>query len=207
MMYIVTSRWSTACVFNPVTKTTSKTIYPSKFYLENQKLIDIITGLVASLLMPVVYTSVVSTTTALTFVKLRKMAAWREQTSSGAMSSREIALTRMLIGISVLYVICSTPVLALGVCLLFVPDMSLQGRYYSAFNLMVSFFELFSYINASVNFFIYCFLGTRYKETLKELCFQSCNLTRSTRTGEKIRNVDANVARNPNPRRSAAASG
>ncbi|XP_076436202.1 uncharacterized protein LOC143275809 [Babylonia areolata] len=175
MMYIGTSRWATACVFDPVTNTSSKKIYPSKFYTQHQEMVDIITGLLASLLLPGIYISVVSATTSLTFIRLRKMAAWREQTSSATMSSREVALTRMLIGVSVLYVICSTPVLALGVCLLFVPDMSLQGRYYNAFNLMVSFFELFSYINASFNFFVYCFLGTKYKETLREMCCQcSC---------------------------------
>ena len=168
--YVGSSRWSIACVFNPVTNSTSKAIYPTKFYLENQKVIDTVTGIIPSLLLPGCYITVVSVTTAMTLIKLREMATWRERTSSAsAVSSREAALTRMLIGISILYVVCAMPTLALGTVMLAVPDMSTKGRYYNAFNLLVSFFELFTYINASFNFFVYYFLGSKYKETLREI--------------------------------------
>ena len=170
--YIAASRWGTACVFDPVTNSTSKAIYPTKFYQQNQEVIDTVTGIVPSLLLPGCYVTVVSVTTAMTLIKLRQVATWREQASSAsAMSSREVVLTRMLIGISVLYVICSIPNLALGIVFLAVPDMSTKGRYYNAFNLMASAFEFCSYINASFNFVVYCSLGSKYKETLREIFF------------------------------------
>ena len=170
--YIGASRWDTACVFNPATNSTSRAIYPSKFYLENQKVIDIVSGMFLGLLLPACYVTVVSVTTAMTLIKLRQVATWRKQTSSAsAVSSREVALTRMLIGISVLYVICTMPILARGIVVLAMPDISLKGRYYNTFNLMTSIFELGSYINSSFNFFVYCFLGSKYKETLREIFF------------------------------------
>ena len=172
LIYISSSRWGIACAFDPVTNSTSKAIYPTKYYLQNQEVIDTLTGIVTALLLPACYVTVVSVTTALTLIKLHTMATWRKQTSSAsAVSSREVALTRMLIGISVLYVICSMPTLAFGIVFLTVPDMRTQGRYYNAFNLMLSVFELCSYINASFNFFVYSFLGSKYKETLKEIIF------------------------------------
>ena len=172
LLFIATTRWSVACVYDPVTNSTSRTLYSGRFYRENKEFVDAITGYVVSLALPAIYIGVVSTTTAATLVKLREVAAWRELTTSSAaaMSSREVALTRMLVGVSVLYVICSMPVLALGVAILSVPEFSLHGRYYNTFNLMVSVFELFSYINSSVNFFVYCFLGSKYRETMKAMC-------------------------------------
>ena len=171
-LYIGISRWGTACVFDPATNSTSKAIYPTKFYVQNQEVIDTITGVIPGLLLPGCYVTVVSVTTAMTSIKLRKVATWRKQTSSAnEVSSREVALTRMLVGISVLYVVCSIPTLAFGMVFLAVPDMNTKGRYYNAFNILASVFELCSYINASFNFFVYNFLGSKYKETLKEIFF------------------------------------
>ena len=161
-IYIAGTRWGTACVFDPVTNSTSRTIYPTMFYLQNQKVIDIVSGTFPGLLLPACYVTVVSVTTAMTLLKLRQVATWRKQTSSAsAVSSREVALTRMLIGVSVLYVIWTMPILTRGIVVLAVPNMSLKGRYYNTFNLMTSIFELGSYINASFNFFVYCFLGLK----------------------------------------------
>ena len=167
--FFVCTRWSIACIFNPLTGVTSDTIYGSEFYIQNRQVLDILDGIVYGLVLPALYVIVVLVTTVLTSLRLRQMANWREKTSSASVSPREVALTRMLIGISVLYVVCTMPTLTLGLCILFVPDISLNGRYYNTFNLMVSVFELFSYINASVNFFVYCFLGSKYKETLTEM--------------------------------------
>ena len=158
-IYIVASRWGTACVFNPRTNSTSKAIYPTKFYQQNQKVIDTISGIVPALLLPATYVTVISVTTAMTLIKLRQVATWRKQTSSAS---------AVLIGTSVLYVVCSMPVLAAGIVFMAVPDMSTKGRYFNAFNLLASIFELCSYINASFNFFVYYSLGSKFKETLRE---------------------------------------
>ena len=170
---VATTRWGVACVYHPDTRSTATALYSTRFYRHHKEAVDTLTGWVVSLALPALYIGAVSATTAVTLVRLRTLASWRQRAaasgSASAVSAREVALTRMLVGASVLYVLCSLPVLALGVVILAVPDMSLHGRYYNAFNLMVSFFELFSYVNSSSNFFVYCFLGTRYKETLGQL--------------------------------------
>ena len=194
--YIGASRWGTACVFDPVTNSTSKAIYPTEFYLTNQKVIDIISGTFPALLLPATYVTVVSVTTAMTLIKLREVATWRKQASTvSVVSSREVALTRMLIGISILYVICSMPILAVGIALLAVPDMSLTGRNYNTFNLLVSLSELCGYINASFNFFVYCSLGSKYKQTLREICRCIRNDTDQLKTaGRKECDLSASIS-------------
>ena len=194
-LYIGNTRWGTACVFDPTTNSTSKVIYPTKFYLQNHEVIDTVTGIGPGLFLPVCYVTVVSVTTAMTLIKLRAMATWRKQTSSvGVVSSREVALTRMLIGISVMYVACSMPTLAFGMVFLAVPDMSTKGRYYNAFNLLGSVFELCSYINASFNFFVYSFLGSKYKETLKEIfCCKRNGTAQLKKSGGKELNPSVSI--------------
>ena len=52
---------------------------------------------------------VVIVTTIVTTIRLRKAAAWRSESSSGTFSSREVALTKMLIGNSILFIVCVSP--------------------------------------------------------------------------------------------------
>ena len=174
---VAVQRWSTACVFNPVSNSTSKAIYPSKFYLENRKLID--TANATGCFVPACYIVVIAVTTTMTSIKLHKIAMWREQTSSaGAVSPQEVALTRMLIGTSFLYVVCASPALVLGIVTVSVPDMRSGGRYFNAFSVINSFFGLGTYVNPVLNFFIYYFLGSKYKQTLRGMVCRCSKLDR-----------------------------
>ena len=60
--------------------------------------------------LPGVVMVVVVVTTVVTNLRLRKAAAWRSESSSGSLSSREVALTKMLIGNSILFIICVSPI-------------------------------------------------------------------------------------------------
>ncbi|XP_076458497.1 uncharacterized protein LOC143292199 [Babylonia areolata] len=161
-------RWSLICVRDPLTNTTSRLVFTSQFYEDNKAYLDVLTFVIGSPQL-LTYVTVVSATTAVTSVKLKKMMTWREQTSSASLSSREVALTRTLIVISVLYVVCSIPTIIAGISVMFVSEISFHGRYYNFSNLLVSLIELASFINATFNFFVYCWLGTKYRETLRDL--------------------------------------
>ncbi|KAL8562429.1 hypothetical protein ACOMHN_066143 [Nucella lapillus] len=167
--FVVCTRWDIACVYDPATNSTSTTVYGSQFYIRHKRVLDVMDGIVYGLVLPGLYVSVVLATTVVTLWKLRQLSHWRQQSSSATVTSRDLALTRMLVGVSVVYVVCMIPTLGLGVCILAVAEFNLRGRYYNTFNLMVSVFELFSYLNASFNFFVYCSLGSRYKQTLRGL--------------------------------------
>ena len=74
-----------------------------------QEFINYLDFMVYGLGLPGVVIVVVTVTTVVTTLRLRKAAAWRSESSSGTLSSREVALTKMLIGNSIFFIICVTP--------------------------------------------------------------------------------------------------
>ncbi|KAL8562617.1 hypothetical protein ACOMHN_045881 [Nucella lapillus] len=158
-------RWSLPCVYDPLTNTTSRRLLTSRFYALHRAHLNVLSLFVATI-QPLTYVAIIVVTTIVMAVKLKRMMAWREQSSSCALSSREVALTRMLIAVSILYVICSTPNTILGVGVMFVRELTFSGRYYNLAILFIDIIELTSYINATFNFFIYHSFGSRYKNTL-----------------------------------------
>ena len=53
--------------------------------------------------------------------------------------------------------------------LLFVPEMNTGRRYQNTFLMASWILEIASYINSSFNIFVYCSMGSRYRETMKAL--------------------------------------
>ena len=168
--FVVGSRWSITCIFDPRTNSSFSELYPSKFSLLHKKLVNTLDGYVYGIMLPGTTMSIVSISTIITVVILNKLALWREQSSTAAMTVRDVALTRMLVGCSVLFVVTTVPGVAFRVSTLFVPDVSLHGRYYNTFNFMGSVTELLAYVNSSCNFFIYYTMGRKFRTTVHELC-------------------------------------
>ena len=121
LFFMVGAHYNIVCAYNPVTDSVSMTAVGSKFYLRHKKLMDILVVAVFGAGFSCVVTIVVTTTTIITTIKLRQAAAWRASTSSsGSVSPREIALTRMLVFNSVFFIVCVFPfVMFRSVCLLF----------------------------------------------------------------------------------------
>ncbi|KAL8562616.1 hypothetical protein ACOMHN_045880 [Nucella lapillus] len=161
-------RWSLPCVYDPLTNTTSRRLLTSRFYALHRAHLNVL-SLFAATIQPLTYVVVIVVTTIVMAVKLQKMVAWREQSSSCALSSQEVALTRMLIAVSILYIVCGTPNMTLGIGIMFVPGVSFSGRYYNLAIFLIDFTEIASYVNATFNFFIYYSMGSKYKHTLRTL--------------------------------------
>ena len=119
--FLMLARYNVVCAYNPVTDSVVKTVAGSEFYLQHQKVLDVLITFVFGVGFPCVVMVVVTTTTTITAMKLRQAAAWRAGTSSsGSVSPREIALTRMLVYNSVFFIICVFPIaLFRSVCLVF----------------------------------------------------------------------------------------
>ena len=167
--FVVGSRWSVTCIFDPRTNSSFSELYPSKFYFLHKKLVNTLDGFVYGIMLPGTTMSIVGISTVITVVILNKLASWREQSSSAAMTVRDVTLTRMLIGCSILFTVCTVPGVVFRLFILFVPDVSLLGRYYNTFTFMTSVTELFGYINSSCNFFIYYTIGSKFRATVNTL--------------------------------------
>ena len=167
--FLVGSRWSVACIFDPQTASTSFQLYPSKFYFRNKKLIDTLEAYIYRFTFMTTFFLAVSISTIITIVKLKQLASWREQSSSAVMSIRDIALTRMLVGCSILFIVCAVPSVSLGLMIGLVPNFTLSGRYSNMFSFIVTLTLLTSTISSSCNFFVYYAMGTKFRATLHTL--------------------------------------
>ncbi|KAL8570086.1 hypothetical protein ACOMHN_033765 [Nucella lapillus] len=170
---IIISRWRVVCLFDPLTGYSVDNYYPSQFYMENKTLVDFFNGIVFGIFLPGIFVLGVSVSTVIIIVKLRQMSEWRQQSSavnvSDGSAAKDMTLTRMLIGTSILFVACTIPHLTFHMTLLFVPELSLSGKYYNTYYLFVTIQQLCSYINSSFNFFVYYYFGTKFRMTVKRM--------------------------------------
>ncbi|KAK7479024.1 hypothetical protein BaRGS_00029785 [Batillaria attramentaria] len=167
---IVLFRYDTICVYNPITNaTTIEVSQTSEFYRENKELVNQMDNVVYGVVTVGIFISVVTVATTITAVKLRQVATWREGTSSCTTSAREVALTRMLVSASVLFVVCYSPKFLFGFVCVFIPEMNAGRKFHNTFLMCTSLIEIMSAINSSVNFFIYYRLGSRYREVFWEM--------------------------------------
>jgi len=175
--YVVAMKMRVVCMFDPLTNQTVDALYSSQFYLENETLVNMFHGIIFGILLPGVYVVGVVVSTVVTVVQLRRMTEWRQQssttsattTSGPGSATKDVTLTRMLIGTSVLFVTCTAPPLLIRGILAFQPELSPSGKYYNTYYLLVNVQQLCVYINSSVNFFVYYVFGSKFRHSVQSM--------------------------------------
>ena len=109
---------------------------------------------------------IVLITTIITAIRLQQTVKWRIQTSSQVSNAKEIAVTKMLIALSIEFFVLSIPVIVLRLLPMFLPQLSLTGHYSNTFSVVLRISELCFCASVSVNFFVYYFTSANYRETL-----------------------------------------
>ncbi|XP_076464816.1 uncharacterized protein LOC143296670 [Babylonia areolata] len=167
--FIVAFRFRIGCIYDPETGMVSNTVVVGDFYKKHKEFVDNVDSIVSGVGLPGVVMIVVITATIVTAWKLRQIATWRSETTSSSISAREVALTKMLVGSSILFIVCSFPFALARFSWLLFPEMN-TGRRNQNFYL-TSFWvnKSLTYINSSFNIFIYYAMGSRYRETLHAL--------------------------------------
>ena len=175
--FIVATKYRIACIFDTSSGTSKYTVVVGEFYRNHPELVNYLDSFVYGSGIPGTVMIVVTTTTIITAMKIRQAATWRAGTSSAngssssssssspAISSNELALTRMLIGTSVLFIVCVTPLSFFHVAWLFLPEMSTGRRNHNFYLAGLWILEVFSSINSSFNIFVYYTMGSRYRKT------------------------------------------
>ena len=64
---------------------------------------------------------------------------------------------------------CTAPPLVIHVILVFQPELSLSGKYYNTYCLLVNVQQLCVYINSSVNFFVYYVFGSKFRHSVQSM--------------------------------------
>ena len=147
-----------------------------RFYLDNKIAIDILSRLVYSAVLIVLFFTTIAVTTSITAVRLRRLVQWRQSsTSSVAATSsiKEIALTKTLVATSVLFIVCMAPTIMVQIASFVEPEFYFTGHYYNLAYALQIVREFFKVSNSSFNYFIYYNMSTRYRETLRDI-FRLC---------------------------------
>ncbi|KAL8589880.1 hypothetical protein ACOMHN_023967 [Nucella lapillus] len=132
---------------------------------ERWKFINYLDIMVFGIFLPGAFMLVVLVTTIVTVVKLHKAMAWRSETS-GTLSTREVALTKMLVAVSILFLVCIAPFFFFRMIVLFIFNMKAGSRHHNLYLTLLWLLEIPSYINSCFNIFIYYSMGSRYRDTL-----------------------------------------
>lgn len=144
---------------------------------------DIIDIFIYATAFPIIILVINVIATAVTTVKVRHAAAWRlhsannnltpphgptAQVKSGH-SVKEVALTKMLIVTSLLFIVCLTPNVMVQIAIFLVKDLSYDGKYANMTSVLWTAISFLRMINSSLNFFVYLKMGSRFRETVYKL--------------------------------------
>ncbi|CAL1541310.1 unnamed protein product, partial [Lymnaea stagnalis] len=106
-------------------------------------------------------------------VKLKNKTKWRQRSAvsgqSETMSSRDQKVTRMVVMISTLFIVCFTPICVLFIGMTVEPGLSIDGKYHNMFFVVFSFGYILETTNSALNIFIYYNMSTKYRDVFRQL--------------------------------------
>ncbi|KAL8616341.1 hypothetical protein ACOMHN_056284 [Nucella lapillus] len=180
-------RYNVMCVFDPAQSYIYYVSYPEEFYFRNQFVMDFLYTVMYGLFFPFFSLVCVTVCTVVTAVKLKKLAQWRETVSSASdsVTSRDVAITRMVVVTSILFIVCITPGVVMRSSFLIVPDLKFGGRHDNLAWVFRRFYMLGSVINNTFNFFVYYFYGSKFRETTRRMFSFCCRVEDSAMSGNK----------------------
>nr|KAG5693114.1 hypothetical protein BaRGS_014064 [Batillaria attramentaria] len=142
----------------------------TQFYFDNQKLIDVVENTFLMIVIPFTTFIVVTAATAVTVVKLKRAITWRETSGSDStINKRQMALAKMLVVVSCVYILTAAPNLALGLSRLTVPGFLPSERFANIFLASHLLYLMLAMFNSSVNFFIYATNSSRDDRALQKV--------------------------------------
>ncbi|KAL8576953.1 hypothetical protein ACOMHN_024229 [Nucella lapillus] len=152
----------------------------SSHYKKHKIIIDIIENIVLSSIAFISFL-VISIATFVTVVKLRSAMAWRQEMGTVSSSGRrQMMLIKMLVMLSCIYIVCSTPNICVALTRLLVDEFWAQSRYRRMYYITHIGSTVILMLNSSVNFFVYVTRSSRFRAELRILF--SCKNAYASRT-------------------------
>lgn len=121
------------------------------------------------IVVPTTLLIVVSITTLITVLQLKKTTKWREMNASKSVnkSDQQTALTKMLVMVSFVFITCRLPSVVNSLLIFIIPQYSSPDCY--LFHLRGVAATWFAYIDSSVNTGIYYCRSSRFRSEVKFL--------------------------------------
>lgn len=170
---VVTAKYAAVCFFDPRRQQVFMGLYVTDYASRNKELLDFIDGIVYGFIIALGCPLVVFIATVITVVKLWQSAAWRKLSSSTD-TRKEMAVTKMLVMLSLVTVILRLPSIGLRIYPLFNVEFSANGIDRNLFLASVSFGEIFLCVESSFSFILYYSASSKYRKTCKGLFRKRC---------------------------------
>ncbi|KAK7100018.1 hypothetical protein V1264_023031 [Littorina saxatilis] len=168
--YFITEKFKLRCEYVPSIRASLPVYFASQFYRDHSTFVDILNVIVFGSTLPFSFVIATTITTVVTAVKLRRAATWRQSTATVTMGTKDVALTKMLVAVSCLFVVCNLPHIMIRTTPLFMSEFRIGGRKQNLMTLCVSVVHCFNTLNSSLNFFFYYAMGTKFRTTLQGMC-------------------------------------
>ncbi|XP_076435247.1 uncharacterized protein LOC143275069 [Babylonia areolata] len=163
-------KFSVVSVFDEATNTTRVFTRTTQAFRENQELFDFLENVMVMTVIPVVTFTVVVVATVLTAVRLVRMVKWRKAVSENATMKRsQMSLVKMLLVVSLIYIITSSPKVMLGLVRAFVPQFFRTGDYSNIFQATHVIYLALGTVNSTVNVFVYYSRSSRFRAEVRRL--------------------------------------
>lgn len=175
-------------VYDNTTGETRWAVAPSAAWQENQALMlyDKMEDTFMMIVFPLFTFILVSGATAITVIKLRAAILWRKKIrfSGSDAQDHQVALTKMLVLVSCVFIASKAPWVAITVTRIFYPDFSPSGSQSNLYRVLEVVAHYCLYIHSAVNFFIYYSRSSRFKSNLRAVggCWHKSS-SQSQRTG------------------------
>ncbi|KAL8569071.1 hypothetical protein ACOMHN_020513 [Nucella lapillus] len=146
----------------------------SPFYLRHRTVIDIIYLYLISATLPLLSLIVVIVCTTAIILRLKVTSSWRRRTISNMTSveKQEVSMTRMLVTVCCVYVVCMTPSVTRVFLFSLLPGFLSTGFLCNVYRVSTAFTLLLEAFNASVNFVIYLKQSSQYRVTLRKMFYR-----------------------------------
>nr|KAG5687223.1 hypothetical protein BaRGS_012375 [Batillaria attramentaria] len=141
------------------------------FFYENFDIISDYNNIVLSSLFNYGPITVVIVCTTVVLATIKRSARWRKMTSQGGDRPEEGRMTKLLMTVVAVYIICYIPRCAALIANSFAPDTfnSLGGRYGNLFYLVNALQLLLFALNSSCNFVIYMVMSRKFFNTYRRI--------------------------------------
>nr|KAG5709228.1 hypothetical protein BaRGS_017980 [Batillaria attramentaria] len=145
----------------PVSNRTTYRLRSTRLYLDNRLLFDFLENTVIMAVIPFLTFIVVVVATTVTVIQLKRAISWRKKSTAGADIRKEVALVKMLVVVSAIYIFTASPNIALGLARSFVHDFWFTRRYANIFLATHALYIDMGMLNSSINFFVYLARSSR----------------------------------------------
>ncbi|XP_005100340.1 allatostatin-A receptor-like [Aplysia californica] len=147
-------------------------------FTEDREEVEAISFAVNNVIVPFCAFFVVIVCTVTLVVKLRSKTKWRKETASAGksdnFSGRDQKVTKMVMMISTLFIVCFTPVSVMFIGMTVEPELSIDGQYRNLFFILFSFGFILESTNSALNIFIYYEMSSKYRTVFNHTFRRKC---------------------------------